>query len=164
MNGGKMNDFDLSDGDSLAAYTQAAETMIPNYWAYARYFALADHYFTSVHGPSLPNYLYTVAAQSGGVIDDGTSQPGAACNGQQYGAVTVIDAQGYTSAHAPCFDFPTLSDRLGEAGIRWKYYVSGGGAMNMLRNSKYWTADFAPSEREGDAGAHNPAADDQDVC
>jgi phospholipase C len=50
MNGGKMNDFDLSAGGSLDAYTQATEATIPNYWAYARHFALADHYFTSIHG------------------------------------------------------------------------------------------------------------------
>jgi hypothetical protein len=27
------------------------ERDIPNYWAYARDFVLADRYFTSVHGP-----------------------------------------------------------------------------------------------------------------
>ena len=97
MNAGKMNDFDLSDGHTLEAYTQATETMIPHYWAYARHFALADHYFTSVHGPSLPNYLYMVGAQSGGVIDNGTGQPGTACNGEQFGAVTVLDAHGDTT-------------------------------------------------------------------
>jgi len=100
-----MNDFDLISGGFLDAYTQATETMIPNYWTYARHFALADHYFTSIHGLSLPNYLYMVAAQSGGVIDNGSSQPGVACNGQQIGAVTVVDAQGHKSLQAPCFDF-----------------------------------------------------------
>jgi phospholipase C len=59
----------------------------------------------------------------------------------------VLDAQGHTSEQAPCFDFPTLLDRLGEAGISWKYYATGGGAMNMLRNSEYWADDFAPSEQ-----------------
>lgn len=147
MNSGRMNDFDLSEQGSLEAYTQATEATIPNYWAYARHFALADHYFTSVHGPSLPNYLYMVAAQSGGVINNGTGQPGVACNGEQFGEVTVLDAQGHTSEQAPCFDFPTLLDRLGEAGISWKYYATGGGAMNMLRNSEYWADDFAPSEQ-----------------
>ena len=147
MNGGRMNDFDLSAGGSLDAYTQATETTIPNYWLYARHFALADHYFTSVHGPSLPNYLYIVAAQSGGVIDNGTGQPGLACNGQQVGAVTVMDAQGHRSTQAPCFDFPSLPDRLEEAGIRWKYYVTGGGSMILLRNSEYWASDFVSNEQ-----------------
>lgn len=147
MNGGRMNDFDLSERGSLDAYTQATETTIPNYWAYAHQFALADHYFTSVHGPSLPNYLYMVAAQSGGVIDNGTVQSGVACNGAQFGAVTVLDAQGHRSQQAPCFDFPTLPDRLEEAGIHWRYYFTGGGPMNMLRNSEYWADDFVPNEQ-----------------
>ena len=37
---------------------------IPNYWAYADRFVLADHFFTSMYGPTFPEHLYTVAAQS----------------------------------------------------------------------------------------------------
>lgn len=69
MDGGKMERFDLIANGTLNAYAQASESEIPNYWAYARRFALADQYFTSVHGPSLPNHLFVVAAQSGGAID-----------------------------------------------------------------------------------------------
>ena len=65
---GKMDKFDMISGGTLSAYTQALEEDIPNYWAYARQFVLADRYFTSVHGPSFPNYLFTIAAQSGGAI------------------------------------------------------------------------------------------------
>jgi phospholipase C len=146
MNGGAMNAFDLTAG-TLGAYTQVTEPSIPNYWAYARHFALADRYFTSIHGPSLPNYLYMVAAQSGGVIDNGTSQPGQACNGAPIGAVTMIDAQGHLSQQAPCFDLPSLPDRLIQAGISWRYYVGGGGSMILLRNSEYWQNDYAPNEQ-----------------
>jgi phospholipase C len=147
INGGLMNNFDLTDGGGLGAYTQATEQDIPYYWAYARHFALADRYFTSIHGPSLPNYLYMVAAQSGGVIDNGTSQSGEACNGAQIGAVTVVDARGRRSQQAPCFDLPSLPDRLIAAGISWRYYVSSGGAMILLRNSEYWQSDYAPNQQ-----------------
>jgi phospholipase C len=141
-----MNRFDLI-GSGLAPFTQVNEQEIPNYWAYARHFALADRYFTSIHGPSLPNYLYMVAASSGGVIDNGTSQPGKACSGLEVGAVTVVDARGNTTTQAPCFDLPSLPDRLIQAGISWRYYVDGGGAMNLLRNSEYWQNDYAPNEQ-----------------
>lgn len=147
INGGQMDDFDLSEGGGLDAYTQVTEKDIPNYWAYARHFALADRYFTSIHGPSMPNYLYMVAAQSGGVIDNGTGQPGAACNGEEIGAVTVIDAQGHRTQQAPCFDLPSLPDRLIQAGISWRYYIAGGGSMIMLRNSEFWGDDYAPNEQ-----------------
>ena len=39
---------------------------IPNYWDYARRYTLCDRFFSSLAGPSEPNHLYTVAAQSGG--------------------------------------------------------------------------------------------------
>jgi hypothetical protein len=68
---GKMDKFDMISGGTWSAYTQATQQQIPNYWAYARRFTLADHYFTSVHGPSLPNHLFAIAAQSGGAIDNG---------------------------------------------------------------------------------------------
>lgn len=146
MNGGLMNRFDLT-GPGLAPYTQVAQQEIPNYWEYARHFALADHHFTSIHGPSLPNYLYMVAASSGGVIDNGTSQPGKACSGLEVGAVTVMDASGNKTTRAPCFDLPSLPDRLIQAGISWRYYVEGGGAMVLLRNSEYWQNDYASNEQ-----------------
>ena len=62
---GKMDKFDLMmgvTGGSLTAYTQVTAQGIPNYWAYASHFVLADKYFTPVHGPSLPNHLFSIAA------------------------------------------------------------------------------------------------------
>jgi phospholipase C len=43
---------------------------IPNYWEYARRFTLCDNFFSSLAGPSEPNHLYTVAAQSGGLVNN----------------------------------------------------------------------------------------------
>jgi hypothetical protein len=62
MDGGKMDNFDLING-GLSAYTQASSQEIPHYWECAHQFVLADRYFTSVHGPSFPNHLFTVAAR-----------------------------------------------------------------------------------------------------
>jgi phospholipase C len=134
MDSGKMDKFDLI-GARWTAYTQASEQEIPNYWAYAHHFVLADHYFTSVHGPSVPNHLFAIAAQSGGAIDNGGNPgPGAACDGTSYGTVTVIDENGNRSQHPPCFDFPTLPDSLTEASISWKYYAEGTGYLFMIRH------------------------------
>src|SRR5215467_13651439 len=70
MDGGKMDSFDLIKGARqdgiLYSYTQYQSDQLPNYFAYARQFVLADAFFTSLHGPSFPNHLYTVAAQAGG--------------------------------------------------------------------------------------------------
>ncbi len=99
-NGGRMDRFVSAEGsaDTMGYYD---ETDIPNYWAYARRFALADRFFCSAMGPSLPNHLYAVAGSSGGVTTNITRPPG----------------QG--------FELPSLPDRLQAAGISWKSYVGG---------------------------------------
>ncbi len=145
MNGGQMNSFDLIS-PGLSAYTQASQQQIPHYWQYAQHFTLADHYFTSVHGPSLPNHIFTVAAQSGGVIDnvDPSGTGGVACDGSSSGTVSVIDSNGNRSNVSPCFDFTTLADVLEAKGISWKYYIDGDGIFALfrsIRNSPMWTAN-----------------------
>jgi phospholipase C len=146
VDGGKMDRFDLIS-DGLSAYTQVTEEQIPNYWEYAQHFVLADRYFTSVHGPSLPNHLFTVAAQSGGVIDDQSAiLSGVACDGSPAGTVTVIDASGLRTQRSPCFDFMTLPDLLEGAGISWKYYFDGDGVfatIRHIRNGPMWTLNRA---------------------
>ena len=77
MDGGKMDRFDLIglgtsipgtlNGDFLAC-SQFIQADIPNYFAYAQNFALGAAMFSSLQGPSFPNHLYTIAAQSGGEI------------------------------------------------------------------------------------------------
>jgi phospholipase C len=74
----KMDGFDLLPfgGDLLneagvpSAYQVASEADIPNYYALAKTFAISDNFFSSLHGPSFPNHLYTIAAQSGGTVDN----------------------------------------------------------------------------------------------
>lgn len=38
--------------------------------AFRRHFVLCDGFFSSLAGPSLSNHIYTLAAQSGGLIDN----------------------------------------------------------------------------------------------
>jgi phospholipase C len=143
MDGGRMDGFDLING-GLSAYAQASSQEIPLYWRYAQHFALADRYFTSVHGPSLPNHLFTLAAQSGGTIDNvSAGSGGVGCDGSPTGTVTVIDASGNRTEQSPCFDFVTMPDLLEAAGISWKYYIEGGkgvlAVIRHIRNSPMWT-------------------------
>jgi phospholipase C len=143
IDGGRMDGFDLI-GSGMSAFAQATAQQIPSYWAYAGQYVLADRYFTSVHGPSLPNHLFTLAAQSGGTIDNvlGTTG-GVACDGTPTGTVTVIDASGKRTQQSPCFDFPILGDELNAAGISWKYYIDGGtgvlAVIRHVRNGPMWT-------------------------
>ncbi len=49
---------------NTAVRQQFVEADIPVYFAYARQFALCDNYFTEVAGPSTPNHLMLIAADS----------------------------------------------------------------------------------------------------
>jgi len=149
IHGGLMDQFDLvSQGGDLSGYSQYLEEDIPNYWAYARYFTLADAMFSSLTGPSFPNHLYTVGAQSGGAINNPSSGGIWGCDSPAGTTVQVMDDQGHITRVPPCFNFTTLADRLEEAGISWKYYAPGMGqsgyiwsafdAIDQIRNTPLW--------------------------
>jgi phospholipase C len=78
---------------------------IPNYWEYARRFVLCDRFFSSLAGPSEPNHLYTVAAKSGGLV-----------NNPDYRRAGNV---GYMGA---VYTFPTLAELLQNTDVTWKYY------------------------------------------
>ena len=153
---GRMDDFDLTtecdvNGDYLCM-TQQSQTTIPNYWTYASKFTLADQMFSSFKGPSFPNHLYTVAAQSGGAMTNPYNGNGLwGCDAPSNSFVPVIDTSGKLSKPFPCFDFETLADLLQTADISWKYYAPSGSiwnaydAINHIRNSSLWTTNVAPS-------------------
>ena len=87
---GRMDKFDLLTGN-LDAYTRMMPPDLPNYWAYAQRYVLADRYFTSVQGPSLPNHLFTVAATAGGVIENvDNSTSGKNCDGTPSGTAPGV--------------------------------------------------------------------------
>ena len=65
INNGAMDGFDhMVHGDT--AYTQFRPKDAPNYFRWAHDFVLNDNFFASALGPSFPNHLYSIAAQSGG--------------------------------------------------------------------------------------------------
>jgi phospholipase C len=74
-------------------------TVIPNYWEYARKFTLCDEFFSALMGPSEPNHLYAVAAQSGGLANNPPKH--------------------WTGI----FYFQTMVDLLTPAQITWKFYT-----------------------------------------
>jgi phospholipase C len=74
---------------------------IPNYWEYARKFTLCDAFFSSLAGPSEPNHLYTVAAKSGGLVNN----PGRGINGED-----------------GVYTFKTLAELLQSSKHSWRYY------------------------------------------
>jgi len=126
IDNGKMDGFDLitvgapcnMNGD-YECYGQQWQSDIPNYWTLATDFALADNYFTSNLASTSPNHLYTVAAQSAGMI---TNAP-AGCDSPPNDVIAVLDGNGNLSTMFPCLDMPTMMDELQAAGVTWRYYA-----------------------------------------
>lgn len=107
-NNGKMDGFVWAEG---SAYTMGYydDRDIPNYWEYARHFTLCDRFFSSLNGPSLPNHVYTVAAQSGGLITNPMTL-------EELKKVKVLD-------DPDGFSFASMVALFEKSSVSWKYYV-----------------------------------------
>jgi phospholipase C len=164
INGGKMNGYNCVPlGDDMIGYTQHSRKTLPAYWAYADRFVLADHFFTSMFGPTFPEHLYTVAAQSYGIVDNKTTTnvEGNYCDDdteitkrfaledltqadsrnsmQLEKNITdevpdqLIRIAAYWESTRTCVDIEVLPDLLEKEGISWKYYANADTWMNALQ-------------------------------
>jgi phospholipase C len=138
-NEGRMDNFARTVPGDLYAYTQMqGREDLPNYWRWAEEFVLSDNFFASAQGPSFPNHLYTIAAQSGGThfnpeqeqsrVTLFTQATGLAkswgCDTLEETFVEVVDSEGQIERVPPCFDFKTEADLLEGRGIPWSYYAA----------------------------------------
>jgi phospholipase C len=123
-NNGRMDGFVWAEG---TPYTMGYydERDIPNYWNYARHFTLCDEFFSSLMGPSFPNHIYTVAGQSGGVIDNYFTL-------QQLERATD-DPDG--------FDFDSMVNLFEKSNVTWKSYVE-------TRPTAGWLVEMASKEHK----------------
>ena len=104
------------DGGKNDGFAIAAESWIPglggvamgyydrhevgSYWSLAENYTLADRYFQSMFGPTIPNRLYSFAGQAGGLTSNAINLSGP--------------------------DFPTIFDQLEVHRVSWRYYTSVG--------------------------------------
>jgi phospholipase C len=162
-NHGKMDGFSQDAASERWAYTQLRRSQLPNYWHWATRFVLADRFFSSAQGPSFPNHLYAIAAQSGGAHDN-PRRTGAfrssntfGCDAPKGQTVTVVDSEGKEQQVQPCFEFQTEGDLLNDAGIGWAYYAadpdqlgyiwSAYSAIGHVRNTPQWRRHVLPVDR-----------------
>ena len=115
-----------------AARKQYAKENIPAYFAYAEQFTLCDHYFTEVAGPSTPNHLMLIAADSPLINNPHHRDP--------------IELQ-------PPFDLPSLPASLESAGLDWRNY--GGYAFNFISSLRRHRASVQSEQFALDAAAGN---------
>jgi phospholipase C len=160
---GKMDGFNQSAVSDQWSYTQLQRSQLPNYWHWATQFVLADRFFSSAQGPSFPNHLYAIAAQSGGAHDN-PRRTGAfrssntfGCDAPKGQTVTVVDSEGKQRQVQPCFEFQTEGDLLNGAGINWAYYAadpnqlgyiwSAYSAIGHIKNTRQWRDHVLPVDR-----------------
>lgn len=88
------------DPHTAIGYYNASQ--IPDYFTYAANYRLADHFFTGVLGPTLPNRLFDLG----------------------------LTETNWTTDFAPTAPYvagPTLPGQLQQAGVSWSYFNSGPG-------------------------------------
>ena len=142
IDGGKMDRFvAFSDAGSLPMSTyDGAPTPL---WAYAKNYALLDHFHHAAFGGSFLNHFYLVCAcapryenapadivaqvdEHGAMVKDGSVTPdGFAVN-------TMFPLNGPRPANTtdlskllPLQTLPTIGDRLDEKGVDWAWYSGG---------------------------------------
>ncbi len=104
-----LSAYDNGTMDGFVIWEKQNNTMgfyngsdIPYYWDYASRYVLMDNFFSSELGPSLPNHLYLVSAQSDDLLEN-------------------------TGNFTYTLNFPTITDELDAKGITWKYYYDQAG-------------------------------------
>jgi len=112
-----------------AVRQQYSQADIPAYWSYAQQFTLCDNYLTDVAGPSTPNHLMLIAADSP-IID----------NPPRY----------RLPAGQALYDIPSLPANLDTAKLTWGNY--GGYAFDFIKALK-GRNHFASTQFATDAGA-----------
>jgi phospholipase C len=99
--------------DTTAPRVQFQQGDIPHYWSDANQFTLCDNYYTDVAGPSTPNHLMLIMADSALVDNPSRSyrkNPG-----------------------PPLYDQPSLPSQLDAAGLTWGNY--SGYAFEFIKHT-----------------------------
>ncbi len=110
----------------VMGYHTGAE--IPNYWAYAKNFVLADHMYEPVKSWSLPSHLYMVSAWSARCRN---AQPMSCRNdiGGPYKSLQfdhLVEKELTTGTTEVDLAWTDITWLLHEHGISWAYYIQAG--------------------------------------
>jgi phospholipase C len=140
VDGGRMDRFDLGltcsvNGD-LQCMGQLYQADIPNYWAYAQSYTLADAAFSSVASGSFPAHLAMVSGSEQNVLDNPrSSQPSQwGCDAIAGTGVAYMTPSRTVESEFPCFGATTIADLADAAGVSWKAYSTLAGASGYIYN------------------------------
>ena len=169
IDAGRMDRWDLEfmcsvNNDNLCL-SQFQQADIPNYWAYAQNYALADAAFSSVESGSYPAHLMLVSGSSQTTIDNPRSTIAAqwGCDAVPGTNVPTMLSNFTVSSTFPCFSATTLGGLADVAGVSWKAYTSVNGesgyvynpyrSFSTIFNSGDWTTKVVTPVRDKVASA-----------
>jgi phospholipase C len=141
MDGGKMDGFNLisqcSGADGYRCYTQSFQSQIPNVWALAGKYVVADHIFEDYPTPSWASHMVLASSTPEGFFGEDprsiagcdTHEDAQWWSGHAWIEVPscIPDKRGrgpYRSSPVPYV--PTIFDRIQSAGLTWKIYGGHG--------------------------------------
>ncbi len=102
------------ESDAVMGYHNGGD--IPNYWAYAKNFALQDHMFEALHSWSFPSHLYLVSAWS---ANCGQSANPMSC-------VSALMPKDRTLKNPLPFAWTDITWLLHKYHVSWVYYLDHG--------------------------------------
>ena len=127
------------------------------YLQMAKQYTFADHMFQTNQGPSFPAHQFILAGTSAPTATSdlfAAEEPGGVtgavdntgCTAPKKESVKMIDPSGQENTKQyPCFDHPTLTDLLDNAGVSWRYYTpsatstwTGPNAISHIRFGSDW--------------------------
>ena len=180
MNGGKMNGFlaqralaahtckfaqdpQCAPGSArdVMGYHTAAE--IPNYWAYAKNFVLADHMFEPVKSWSLPDHLYMVSAWSARCPNGNPMSCVNNIGGPDKGKLVgqAVDQELTTGTTTIDMAWTDVTWLLHAHHVSWGYYVQKGAQPDCANDSAL--ACSPVQQRAATPGIWNPLPLFEDV-
>jgi phospholipase C len=112
---GKMDGFVAANKGLNLTMGYFNPKLISYYWDYASQFVLLDNFYTPVMTNSLPNHLYLIAGQSGGLTHDASA-----------GIINFTSS----TVHGNTFYFKSIVDEFDANHISWKYYAGGNSYLN----------------------------------
>jgi phospholipase C len=143
--GGSMDGFARSDlNPPKLPYSYVPQADVQPYWDMARQYTLGDRMFQANTGPSFVSHQFMIAGQSAGVAEN-PDGPVWGCDADPSERAALIGPDGTDLPGVfPCFDYPTLADRLDARGLSWRYYAPSAGekffilsAYQAVRHIRY---------------------------
>ena len=150
--------FDSTQNGVDVADSEYWPDEVPIYYAYARHFTLADHFFSTVPASSFPNHLVTVTGQwENTYANPIIPESGFYSWGCDADPRTYVEWRygGKTGNTKTCFNTTTIADEANRAGVTWRYYAPGPGtfgyiwssldAIKHIRYSSQWQSNVVPT-------------------